>query len=317
MMTSVKKSSLRKVLRIVIAVLLIYCVVSAVATVVVYNSIFSRYDRVETVPTALRSLVDSRQCHNYPSGEYALSGYLYRAEAALDRQTLVVIAPGFQASADSYLWQIESLLSYGWSVFIFDPTGSCSSQGDSAVGFSQELLDLEATLNYIANRQYFGYNDLVLLGHSRGGYAACCALRGDYPVSAVVSVSGIDSAMDGVIGSAENYVGPLAYANYGFLWIYQTCLFGSQTVNLSACEQLAQKDVPALIIHGATDGQVPVDRHSIYGQQDQDPGDHVRFLLWTEAQQDGHTSILFDTDGTANRELMEQIHLFLAESIQK
>lgn len=317
MMTSVKKFSLKKVLRIVIAVLLIYCILSAVATVVVYNSIFSRYDAVVTVPAALQPMVDSRQHHTYPSGEHTLSGYLYRAEEALDRQSLVVIAPGFQASADSYLWQVESLLSYGWSVFIFDPTGSCSSQGSSAIGFSQELLDLEATLKYIANRQFFGYNDLVLLGHSRGGYAACCALRSDYPISAVVSVSGIDSAMDGVIGSAENYVGPLAYANYGFLWLYQTYLFDSQTVNLSACGQLAQTHVPALIIHGATDAQVSLDRHSIYGQQAQNPGDHVRFLLWTESQQDGHTSILFDADGTANDELMAQIHLFFAEHTMK
>lgn len=315
MMTSAKKFSVKKGLRIVIIGLLIYCIVSSVATVVIYNSIFSRYDGSVSVPPTLQPMVDSRQAHRYPSGEHTLCGYLYRAEEHLDRQALVVIAPGFQAGADSYLWQVESLLSYGWSVFIFDPTGSCESQGESAVGFSQELLDLEATLKYIANLNFFDYNDLILLGHSRGGYAACCALRNDYPISAVVSVSGIDSAMDGVIGSAENYVGPLAYANYGFLWAYQTYLFGAETVNLSACRQLSQKDVPALVIHGATDGKVPTDRHSIFAQQDTEPGAHVRFLLWTESQQDGHTSILFDEDGTANDELMEQIHLFLAEYV--
>ncbi len=315
MMTSAKKFSVKKVLRIVIALLLVYCALSAVTTVVVYNSIFSRYEGTVTIPPTLQAMVDSRQVHHYPGSEATLCGYLYRAEPTLDRKALVVITPGFQAGADNYLWQAESLLSYGWSVFIFDTTGSCSSQGDSTVGFSQALIDLEDTLKYIENQQFFGYNDLILLGHSRGGYAACCALRNDYPVAAVVSVNGIDSAMDGVISSAENYVGKLAYANYGFLWAYQAFLFGAETTNLSACQQLSQKAVPALVIHGATDGKVPADRYSIYARQDAALGEHVRFLLWTEPEQDGHTSILFDEDGTANDELMEQIHAFLAANV--
>lgn len=298
-----------------IAAILVYCVISMVATVIIYNSIFARYDTTEPVPPALQTMVNQRQVHQYAGDDGRLSGYLYRADPDIARDGLVVIVPGFQAGADSYLWQISALLEYGWSVFIFDPTGSCSSQGDSSVGFSQELLDLEATLNYIANEKYFGYNNLALLGHSRGGYAACCALKNEHPVSAVITVSGIDSAMDGVIGSAENYVGILAYANYGFLWLYQTYLFGSETVNLSAHEQLMQNDVPSLVIHGATDENVSADKHSIYSYKDVLSADHIRLLLWEEARQDGHTSILFDEDGTANDELIEQIHIFLTEQI--
>lgn len=298
-----------------IAAILIYCVLSIAATVIIYNHIFTRYDATITIPAPLQTMVDTRQTHRYPVGEDMLCGYLYQAEAQNSRDGLIVIAPGFHAGADDYLWQIQSFLSYGWSVFIFDPTGSCSSEGDSTVGFSQELLDLEATLKYIANQQMFGYNDVMLFGHSRGGYAACCALRNDFPISAVVTVSGIDSAMDGVMGSAENYVGSLAYANYGFLWLYQTYLFGADTVNLSAHQQLSQNDVPALVVHGATDTEVSADKHSIYSHQDALSADHIRLLLWTESQQDGHTSILFDEDGTANDELMEQIHLFLAQSV--
>lgn len=315
MMAFLKKIPIKKVLRIMIAAILVYCVISMVATVVIYNNIFSRYDTTAAVPPALQAMVDQRQTHQYSCDDSGLNGYLYQAAPDIARDGLVVIAPGFQSGADSYLWQISALLEYGWSVFIFDPTGSGSSQGDSSVGFSQELLDLEATLNYIANKQYFGYNNLVLFGHSRGGYAACCALRNEHPVSAVVTVSGIDSAMDGVIGSAENYVGVLAYANYGFLWLYQSYLFGAETVNLSAHEQLAQKNVPSLVIHGATDENVSADKHSIYSHKNALSADHIRLLLWEESRQDGHTSILFDEDGTANDELMEQIHAFLTQQI--
>lgn len=298
-----------------LTVFLIHCILSMTATVVVCNSIFSRYDETVTVPDELASMVDAREIHKYAGGDNALCGYLYRADADTSRGGLVVIAPGFRASADSYLWQIRSFLDYGWSVFIFDPTGSCSSQGESTVGFSQELLDLESTLKYIANQRYFGYNDLILFGHSRGGYAACCALRSNYPISAVVSVSGIDSAMHGLIGSSEAYVGPFAYANYGFLWIDHAFRFGPETVNLSAYEQITKYNVPTLVVHGATDDQVSVDHHSIYAHQGTEDAGHVRFLLWQEPNQDGHTSILFDEDGTANDELMAQIHLFLVQTL--
>ena len=306
---------MKKVLRIMVTIFLLYCILSMVATVFICNRIFSRYDAAVAVPPPLQTMVDSRQVHRYSDGENTLCGYLYRADREVDRQGLVVIAPGFRASADSYLWQIRSFLDYGWSVFIFDPTGSCNSQGSSTVGFSQELLDLESSLKYIANQDYFGYNNLVLFGHSRGGYAACCALRSDFPVSAVVSVSGVDSAMHGLIGSSENYVGPLAYANYGFLWVDHAFRFGTEIVNLSAYRQIAESDVPTLVVHGATDTQVSADRHSIYAHRDSNHDDNVRFLLWTETNQDGHTSILFDEDGTANDELMLKIHLFLAETV--
>ena len=120
-----------------IAAVLIYCAVSMVATVIVYNNIFTRYDDVTTVPPQLQAMVDKRQTHSFSGRDGTLSGYLYSADETVKRQSLVVIAPGFQASADSYLWQISALLEYGWSVFICDPTGSCSSQGDSAVGFKR------------------------------------------------------------------------------------------------------------------------------------------------------------------------------------
>ncbi len=316
-MVSEKKFTSKRILIIIIAVILIFCTVSMAVTKIVYDSIFVRYEcEMNEPPEPLSAIVEQREEKKYPSGKNALSGYLYRASDALSNNTLIIIAPGFNACADNYLWQIKSLLEYGWSVFAFNTTGSCSSEGNSTVGFPQELHDIKSTIEYVEKNNRFGYNDIVLLGHSRGGYAACCALEYDYDIAAAVSISGINSAMEGVIGSAAEYVGPLAYGNYGFLWLYQAMLFGTETLNASADDAISHSDVPVLIIHGENDTSVPINRYSIVSHKDDITSKNVEYIIRSSPDNNGHTDILFDDDGTANDEVMKQINNFLIKSIK-
>lgn len=309
MMKKAKTRRIKRIGIIIITTLFIYCVISITATKLIYDGIFSRYEEdTHTVAPELEQTVKMCTVHSFPSGENQLTGYLYRA---VEEVGLVVLAPGFHACARDYLWQIKSLNEYGWSVFAFDPTGTCSSEGDRAIGFPQELLDLEAALKYVESCGRFGYNDIMLLGHSRGGYAACCALSYDYDISAVVSISGIDSAMDGVMGAAEDKIGKIAYGNYGFLWLYQAYLFGRDTLNLSAAEAISGCEVPVLVIHGSQDQQVPVDRYSILSHKEEITSRQVEYSVYPA----GHTDILFDAKGGANSALMKQIHEFFAKSV--
>lgn len=313
-MVSTKHARLKKVWIRIIAAVLIFCVISFGVTKVVYDRIFARYDPVETaVPASLSDTVKQREELTFYSSEHRLSGYLYRAKSH-SLKALVVLAPGFHACADEYLWQIRSLLDYGWAVFAFDPTGSCHSEGASCIGFPQELCDLQAALHFVEEQNRFGYEEIVLLGHSRGGYAACCA-AGVTDVAAVVTVSGINSAMEGVMGSSVEQIGPVAYGNYPFLWLYQTLLFGSETANASASQVLSETDVPVLIVHGKRDDQVPPEKYSILSHREEIDSDVVEVYICDEAGQDGHTNLLFDADGTANEELMERIHEFCVEHL--
>ncbi len=315
-MISFKKIRWKKVFMIVLIVLLIYSSLSMIATKIIYDAIFDRYECVNsTVPPTLQPMVEQGVKSNYLSGENQLTGYLYQSNAADKQDTLIIWVSGHHACSHSYLWQINELLALGWSVFVFDATGCCASQGDSAVGFSQELLDLRATINYVEKCNRFGYNELVLLGHSQGGYAACCALASDFDISAVISVSGVNSAMEGVIGAAREYVGPLAYANYGFLWLYQSILFDVDTLNMRANDVIAKTSVPVLLVHGDNDQQVPVDRYSIFSYKNEIDNPKVEYALQSLEGHDGHTDLLFDDDGTANDRLIAQIHGFLQRNI--
>lgn len=301
---------------IIIITVLAVLALSFAVTKIVYDRTFVRYDcGVTAYPAPLEDMVAARQPLSYPSGEHLLSGYLYPCRGEQDKNALVILVPGHNACGDSYLWQVYELLQYGWSVLTFDPTGCCRSEGDSAVGFSQELLDVKATLEYVEKQNRFCYNDLILLGHSRGGYAACCALADRSDVSAVVSVGGVNSAMEGVMSGSVAYVGPLAYGNYGLLWLYQTMLFGRETVNCRADRILAQTDTPVLLIHGAEDEEVPLDRFSIVSHRDSIGGERVEYLIRSHPDRAGHTNLLFDADGTANDEVMEKINEFLTKHV--
>ena len=309
-MTTKKHARFKKVSMIVVLSLLVFCAVSMIATKVVYDTIFERYDPETTAPpSTLSAVVEARETVTFLSAENRLTGYLYRAEQEpLD--ALVVLAPGYRACADEYLWQISELLDYGWSVFAFDPTGSCHSEGESLVGFPQELCDLQAALHFIEENECFGYADIVLLGHSRGGYAVCCAADAADNIAAVVTVSGINSAMEGVMSSSVEAVGPLAYGNYPFLWLYQTLLFGSDTVNAEAAQVLSEAEVPVLIVHGVHDTTVPTDKFSVLSHREEIMSQPVEVYICDDAGQDGHTNLLFDADGTANNALIQKIHTF-------
>ncbi len=309
-------TSKKKGLIIIIAAVVGWLIVSMLATKWIYDDIFSRVEvDTATPPTVLSAMVENRETHHYPSDKHHLTGYLYRCPNNTNQNALVVLAPGYGAVADSYWWQIHSFLEYGWSVFAFDMTGCGASGGKSTVGFSQVLLDMNTTIDYVNTNARFGYDEVVLFGHSCGGYAACCALASQSDIAAVVTVSGVNSAMEGVLSAATRYVGPLAYGNYGPLWLYQATLFGAETVNLSADKILSNSDIPVLVIHGEEDIQVPVSRYSIYSHKDNIVSDKVQYCVRSAPDQSGHSDLLFDADGTANREVMETIHTFLRENI--
>ncbi len=309
-MISSKKKSLKRIgLGIVIAIIS-WVLVSCVVTVVIYDSTFPRYDKIPEIPTELEALVTSRQEVSFNTDENRLSGYLYNNES----NGLIVIAPGFRASADDYLWQIDSLLSKGWAVFIFDTTGSCKSEGDSSKGFPQEVVDLRAALDYIENNDRFGYQRLYILGHSRGAYAACSVLDEGYDISAICSVSGVNSSMDAIMQPVADKIGFLAYGNYPFLWLYQTILFGSETAHSDAAEEIAESNIPVLLVQGTEDEIYTEDEYSVYSYSVDDNASNVEYYLCDDEGKNGHTDLLFDGENSANEELMTEIDRFFREN---
>lgn len=290
----------KRVLRNIIIALFVLLIISFAATKIIYDSLFQRYEDGE-INESYKALSASGSVKKFISGENELTARLFDGE----KDALVIIAVGFDSSAEDYLPVTERFLQAGYGVFIFDTTGSCESEGDSAIGFSQELLDLENALDYIEDNGDFGYKSKLLFGHSRGGYAVGCALGKDRDIDAAVTVAGCNSAMEQISYSASRYVGFLAYGNYPMLWLYQTMIFGSDTVNADASENIKNSDVPTLIIQGASDETVSPDGCSIYAHKDDFYAENAEYMLYEKAGLDGHESIIFGDDGL-NEEIIDK-----------
>jgi len=287
----------KRILWIIIIVLLVNLIGMCVATVLIYDATFPRYD-VDDLPyqTADREVT-------FLSGDNRLWGGLYEGE----RDALIVLAPGYRAFEGDYLHLIYELQQRGWAVFFFEPTGCCRSEGDSSVGFAQETLDLHAALDFVESEGRFGYEKLMLLGHSRGGNAVCGALQRD--ITAAVTVNALGSDMEAIVSPVENVVGPLAYGNYPIMWLYQKVLFGKYGC-MKTADCIEKSDIPVLVVQGSADTTATPTDTALYADKEDISSPRVEYYLCDKEGQNGHTDLLFDPDQTANNALVDKIHGF-------
>lgn len=302
-MLSSKKKFLKKALKGSIIFILVFITASFVATKFIYDSIFQRYDSLEETSYQVTQSFNSV---TFPCGDHTLSGNVYHAD---EKRPLVVIVPGFHADMNDYRGPAEAFFQEGFDVFLFDATGSGESGGDSYIGFPQILIDLNSALDYIDNE--LDYDEIFLFGHSRGAYGALCVIN-EKDIGAVVSVSGVNSAMEAVMARSVDAVGPVAYGNYPFLRMYQNFLFGNETANKNASEEIAKTSVPVLVIQGANDDVFPPDEYSVYSYREETK--NAEYLLYEKPGHDGHTDILFDEQGSVNSDLISQVISFFKEN---
>ena len=296
---------IKKTAAIAAVVLFCHLILSFGTTKVIYDSIFRRYDPADT---AIRdpSLTEIMHPVSFPSGEHRLAGTLFDGPG----DSLVVIVQGIHSHAGNFAPIIRQIVQVGnRDVFIFDMTGSGDSEGDSGIGFSQAVYDLHAALDHIARA--YQYEDILLLGHSRGGYAACCVLPERNDIDGVVAINSPNSPMDAVISGSVNAVGWLAYGNYPMLYLYQAMIFDFETVSQTASDAIAQSDVPVLIIQSRQDETIAFDRFSVYAHTEDASGDHIQVWL-TDG---GHSSVLYDTStDSINSRLWETLNRFFLQT---
>lgn len=313
-MTSSKKKFLKKVLKGIAITIIVYLTVSMIATKLIYDSVFQRYnaENPQNILAETTDMVKNRKVFSYPCGEINLNGYLYSDGNC--ENGLIVFAPGFKAESVEYEGVVYAFLQEGFDVFIFNPTGHGNSGGEDSVGFPQIITDIESTMNFINSNSDFNYKDIFLFGHSRGGYGVCCAANGYNNISALVSVSGVDKSMDAIMSYSADYVGALAYGNYPFLSLYESMIFGSELSGSSAVEELNKSKIPSLIIQASEDEQIPADKFSIYSHRDEITSENVEYLLYTKSSCNGHVSILYDKNRNPNYDIIEKIADFYKEN---
>lgn len=287
-----KLSCKKKVLIVLAVVLTVYCVGSTVGVNVIYASMFGR-DAGSDGWFCLRCTdqpAGDILCEKvmFPSGDNMLAGWVYGK--LLSNKAVIIMAHGSESSADEYLAQALWFAEKDYHVLLYDCTGTGLSRGEDAVGPSQSLLDLDAAVRFIEER---GHSmPIFIFGHGWGGYAAAEILAYDHDIAGSVSISGYDTPLEMMCETVSDDCGPLAYACYPFLWLYQRQLFGS-AANQSAAEALSVSSVPVMVVHGTADESIAYDGASLIAHRDEVKNPKVE---WLTLEGEDHMSLLYPSD---------------------
>ena len=110
-----------------------------------------------------------------PSGKSLMAGYIYRPNGAQKHPTLLLLHgfPGNERNLD--LAQV--VRARGWNVLYFDYRGSWGSQGQfSFENCVQDVLNLVAFCKKYSDSLQIDTSNIVLFGHSMGGWVCLKAL---------------------------------------------------------------------------------------------------------------------------------------------
>ncbi len=301
-----KTAGSRRLRRVAVVLVIVVLMIMGMlaATKFIHDSIYPRFDR-----TAIDNAVNLNYTEiddgipyekfTFMSGENTLMGYILGYENA---DKLLVIAPGFSDGAEDYTTIALSFVRLGYRVLSFDTTGSFESQGESSVGFSQIVTDLDSVLKFTQTRADLKKLPLFLFGHSRGGYAAAMMCMFDHNITAIATVGAVNSPMEITMEWSKNYAGNFAYTGYPTLYAYQSMVFGKDIMSTTCAEALDLKDTPALIIHCRNDETVSITGASIYAHKDEVENENAEFMLYDKEKNSGHTTLLYTPEANFYRD---------------
>ena len=135
-----------------------------------------------------------------PSHGAQLNAFVYVAAGPGPHPTVVLLHgfPGNERNLDL----AQSVRRAGWNVLYFDYRGSWGSPGDFS--FTHSLEDTAAAIAYLrspanAARLHSDPANIVLIGHSMGGFMARYAAAHDPGIRAIALISAADMGVDAVV----------------------------------------------------------------------------------------------------------------------
>ena len=305
-----KHKKLRKTLKIVLIILLSFCVVLSVGQMIAYKALFKHYEIQENPYSfslnsycQLDENVYPRQLISYSSDKETLQGYYYPKE---NSDGLIVFTHGYKACANGYLGLITSMLDNNYSVFAYDCSGANQSTGKTTYGLNQALIDLDYTLRFIKSSDSIEHNDIYLMGHSLGGYASCSVLSIHDGIKGVVSIAGLNDAYNLFYDEAAMYVGKaIASLMKPIVNVYERHLFGDYC-DYTAVMGLNKYNTPALIAQGYQDTTIVYDKMAITAYANEITNPNVTYYF-ADGKRSEHTVILLsDAAIEYQRQVKEQ-----------
>lgn len=241
------------------AAIVILAVISFLITVIVYEANFGR--RFKTSPYLEFNIsdFDGLQVEKrifLSNRKQKLVGYVY-SKSVPCKNALVVLAHGIGGGQNHYMDVANWFASNGYYVFAYDATGNDESEGKSVRGLTQALIDLDYALNYIKQDKTLKNFQIMLFGHSMGGYAISSILNIRNDIKAVVSLCGFNSTTGIIKEQGGNMVGKLIYLAMPFLPLYERIKFGKYA-KLSSIKGYEKSTAKIMVVHSTDDSVISI-----------------------------------------------------------
>jgi len=267
---------LRKIIKIVITVLIFFCILSYALVGYFFKTYFGRAEKANYQSYLVYEDFSDfdREIVKFVSGKNTLTGYIYGKE---NKQGVIVIAHGLGGGAENYISETKYFVDKGWCVFTYDATGSHESEGKGTMGLPQSAIDLHNALLYLESDENLNNLPILLYGHSWGGYAVTAVLNYNHDIAGVVSVAGFNNPIEMLMKQGTKILGFFAYVEYPFIWSIQYFRFGNNA-NLTAIDGINKSiDTKIMIIHGDKDTTVNYDGAAIINNRDKISNPNVIF----------------------------------------
>ncbi len=215
--------------------------------------IFKRCDDVGTARYFSSEDFEGLSCEPYSfknSAGETLQGCFYNYDNPIEGR-LIIFDHGIGGGHLSYMKEIELLARHGYKVFSYDHTGCMKSGGDSCVGFTQSLSDLDNCLKTLKSDERFKTAKFAVMGHSWGGFAALNISAFHPDLTHIVVFSGFVS----VSTIAESFG---AFKKYIYEAEKQS---NPKYVDCNASESLKNTNAKLVFVYSDNDKLVKKDKH--------------------------------------------------------
>lgn len=161
---------------------------------------------------------------------------------------LIVFDHGMGAGHRSYMREIETLCKAGYLVYSYDHEGTANSEGDAIRGLTGSIHDLDMALNAIKESSYYEGREVIVIGHSWGGFSTKIITAFHPEVKKIVPMAGLSSLELVVNGMVPNIFKSARKA----IISYEESLNPGYT-NKNAADVIKNSGTKALILHSTDD----------------------------------------------------------------
>jgi len=225
-----------------------------------YETFGSRYnqsfDYYEVMRERFPELTRKRSIFLSNRGQKLVGFYYYVPTKEAYKATIIWVH-GMRTSHENYIGEIAYFAKRGYLVFSYDNTGVGKSEGKTLVGLTQAPIDLSYAIAHIAKNEKVKNLQLVLMGHSWGGFAvsSVCSKRVKKDVSIIVSISGFEKNSRVIKTCGKLFVGRWIEILMPYVNCYERILF-SKDSRLRGIDGIAKTNAKVLFLHCEDDSIV-------------------------------------------------------------